>query len=57
MTGSEEQVLKIVRELRVADREAVNRKMRVSPAYVGQLSDALVFLRAHRRREAGTGTI
>ena len=42
MIGYEEQVLKIVKELKMADEEALSRKMAVSRKYVIEICDGLV---------------
>ena len=42
MIGYEEQVLKIVRELKMADEEALSRKMAVSSKYVSEICKGLV---------------
>ena len=42
MSGIEQQVLKIVKELELADAEALSRKMAVTPEYVTTVCTALV---------------
>ena len=42
MTGVEKQILKIVRELELADEEAIGRKMLVSSEYVKEICKCLV---------------
>ena len=42
MTGVEKQVLKIVRELELADEEAIGRKMAVSSKYVREICECLM---------------
>ena len=42
MSGIEQQVLKIVKELELADEEALSRKMAVSSEYVAKICDGLV---------------
>ena len=42
MTGVEKQVLKIARELELADEEAIGRKMAVSPKYVKEICECLM---------------
>lgn len=42
MTGSERQVLRIIKELKEATPEPISRKMAISSAYVGQLCGNLV---------------
>ncbi|MBL7132071.1 MAG: hypothetical protein ISS45_11850 [Candidatus Omnitrophica bacterium] len=42
MTGAEKQILKIVRELELADEEAISRKMGVSSEYVKEICECLM---------------
>lgn len=42
MIGYEAQVLKVVRELKIADEETLSRKMAVSSKYVAEICKGLV---------------
>ena len=42
MRGAEEQVLKIVKELKLANEEALSRKMGVSSEYVKEICEGLI---------------
>ncbi len=42
MSGIEQQVLKVVKELELADEEALSRKMAVSPEYVTKVCKGLI---------------
>ena len=42
MTGAEQQVLKNVKELKMADEEALTRKMTVSPKYITKMCEGLI---------------
>lgn len=42
MIGYEAQILKVVRELKMADEEALSRKMAVSSKYVTKICEGLV---------------
>ena len=42
MIGYEAQVLKVVRELKIADEEALSRKMAVSSKYATKICEGLV---------------
>ena len=42
MRGAEGQILKIVKELKLANEEALRRKMAVSPEYVIEICEGLI---------------
>lgn len=42
MVGYETTILKVVRELKVADEEALSRKMGVSSNYAGEICEGLI---------------